>query len=697
MINKNKLFSFGINQKRVDLTLKFGSKDPYVFLNKLLVVDNKLDVFVLSLIKINGEKKFIQKLSKLSGFKTVVIQSAFDSFIESYQSEDMLLTGGEAVALLIKKAGIKYIFAYPGTSELVFCDSILRTPGLNIINGRGDKESAFMAMGGSFLSPNRAAAILHGARGLTNATGAIADAYRNEVGTVFFVGLPSTSSAPFLPPHGEKNLLKGIGVFVKKTYEIRNKVVDMDSSKRKKKIVLSFLQTVSRGIIDTKKLPIGPVVIGLPQDIIEQRWVPMEEVCNIKIIYSKSKQVSKNQLEHVLRLIRNKRHPIIIIDDYFLKDDKAKKSLVKFAASIQAPVLQIRYLRGPMLFERLSVEQNPYFVGSYMVDNKIHKKLMSQADVLILLEDRNAYSRILGVLPNCPKVTITSNSIMTRKNAYLNEGDVLISGKVSEIITTIAEKFGNKTKNLALADYCCAIRKKTGEVKLEIDKRYKFMRQDIGEVLAGVFKNVSNPLLVDDSQMFGGLIFESYDKFRDDLRVFGDHGAFIGGGISLAAGLAICNLKCFTIFCTIGDQSFTNAMQGLVSVVQEKVKIIYIVCNNGKSVSLLKQIFSQDKHAFDDGNDTFLCNVSGFEYAKVAKQIGLNSYKLCFSPGNSVREDIKMEFRNILMSALRFNGPSLIELVLPSDPVAWKGIWATQGKEPKPNVSNTLKYAVERN
>lgn len=683
-MNNNKIFfSFGISQEKIKKISKIKTKNTFFLFKKILLIDKKPDVFTLSLIKINGERKFITELSKLTGFKTNVLQNGFNTFKKSYPS--LLLTGGETIALLIKKAGIKYVFAYPGTSELILCDSVLKTPGLIIINGRGDKESAFMATGGNFLKPNKAAAILHGARGLTNATGAIADAYRNEVGTVFFVGLPSTSSSPFLPPHGEKNLLKGISVFVKKTYEIKNKSRDTDSLEQKKKIVSSFLQTILKGLVNTKKLPIGPVIIGIPQDIIEQRWIPMEEVCNIKIKHSITKNIVKKQLKNVLKLIKNKKHPVILIDDYLLKDKKAKKSLVKFAASLQAPVLQIQYLRGPMLFERLSFEQNPYFAGSYRVNSQSHKKLMEKADILILLEDRNAYSRILGPLPNCSKLTITSNPNMTRKNAYLKEGDILVFGKVSNVITTIAEKIGNNYRNSTLLNYCNTLRSKPIPGPI-IDKKYKFMRQDIGEILASIFKDIQNPLLVDDSQMFGGLIFESYDKFKDNLRVFGDHGAFIGGGISLAAGLAICNQKNHTIFCTLGDQSFTNAIQGLISVVQEKVKIIYIVCNNGKSVSLSKQIFSQNKYAFNKGKSTFLHNVPEFNYAKVAKEIGLQTYKLSFNPNNSLKNNIKEKFKNTVLSALKFNGPSLIELVLPATPTAWEGIWNTQGNEPTPHI-----------
>ena len=61
--------------------------------------------------------------------------------------------------------------------------------------------------------------MLHGARGLTNAMGALADLRRNEMGTVVVVGLPSTGSQPFLPPHGETGLVPGAGAFAKSWFE----------------------------------------------------------------------------------------------------------------------------------------------------------------------------------------------------------------------------------------------------------------------------------------------------------------------------------------------------------------------------------------------------------------------------------------------------------------------------------------------
>src|ERR1051325_5853064 len=86
---------------------------------------------------------------------------------------DGRLTGAEAIARVLSDSGTSIAFAYAGTSELALCEAIDRIDGVRLVNGRGDKESAFMAAGANLLSPGRGVAILHGARGLTNAAGGI--------------------------------------------------------------------------------------------------------------------------------------------------------------------------------------------------------------------------------------------------------------------------------------------------------------------------------------------------------------------------------------------------------------------------------------------------------------------------------------------------------------------------------------------
>jgi hypothetical protein len=159
-----------------------------------------------------GEHVLREALSR-HGITGAAARTAASAAVDAIAGWEVRCTGAEAIAAVLRQAGVTHVFAYAGTSELAMCDAIDRSHDVALVNGRGDKESAFMAAGGSLLRANRAAAILHAARGLTNAAGAVADARRNEAGTMFVVGMPSTGSARFLPPHGEPDLLGGMRAF----------------------------------------------------------------------------------------------------------------------------------------------------------------------------------------------------------------------------------------------------------------------------------------------------------------------------------------------------------------------------------------------------------------------------------------------------------------------------------------------------
>jgi acetolactate synthase I/II/III large subunit len=74
-----------------------------------------------------------------------------------------------------------------------------------------DKEAVFMAAGRSSIQPRTAIAVLHGARGLTNALGAIADTRRSERHVLCLTGMASRPSSPYLPPLVEPGLIADAG------------------------------------------------------------------------------------------------------------------------------------------------------------------------------------------------------------------------------------------------------------------------------------------------------------------------------------------------------------------------------------------------------------------------------------------------------------------------------------------------------
>jgi acetolactate synthase-1/2/3 large subunit len=176
-----------------------------------------------------------------------------------------VVTGAEALAELLGGSACSTVFAYPGTSELALCSAIAGRDDLRLVNARGDKEAAFMAAGGNLQGRQECVAILHGARGLTNALGAVADVRRSEVPVLYLVGMPSRSSARYLPPHGEPALIQDAGAFARS-------VVDCSTMEGLDPEV--FLALVRQAFAALGRAPYGPVLLGLPQDVLTSRFVP---------------------------------------------------------------------------------------------------------------------------------------------------------------------------------------------------------------------------------------------------------------------------------------------------------------------------------------------------------------------------------------------------------------------------------------
>ena len=584
------------------------------------------------------------------------------------------LTGAEAVAAVLEQHGVEVVFAYPGTSELALCDGVDRAPGLRLVLTRGDKECAFMAAGASLPRPAHAVAIVHGARGLTNAAGGIAAARRNEVGTLVIAGLAGTGSARFLPPHGEPDLIATMGNFAERSWEAPAVPDDADARPRAAR---EFVTRLRSALTLSSRMPTRPSLFGLPQDVAEARWVPRSVLAE-PWPPPEPDPIDGSLVDDAVAALRAASRPLFFLDDHALRHPDLREALASLTERLGAPVFQLRYRRGPMLFERLRREEVATFLGWFNPFGTEHRDLLAACDLLVTVGDRNLYPRVSGDLPECRKIAINDDGAKARKNEYLGAGDILIEGGVTEILHRLTAGLREDDRKPWFGEPDPVRAQATPEPASEIVEHLRTeLVGAIGRTLAGW----RDPVLVDDSQMFGGMLSERYDLLPPGTRVFGDHSGFVGGGLATATGLAIGRPD-HRVLCTLGDQGFTNAFQGLVTAVQESARIVFLVCNNGESVSLRKQATA----AFDAEAEMprrYLRNTRGFSYQRIAEAIGVRAW-LVEVGGDLETASVDAAARELgkaLQEAGDTPGPSLVELRLPSDPDLWRGIWITKGFE----------------
>lgn len=633
--------------------------------------DGTVRGLTIGLIDEAGRPAFVSAVAEALGCSPASLEHVVADALPD--PRDVLLTGAEAVGLAMRRSGASVVFTYAGTSELAICDAMSRL-GL-LVNGRGDRESLFGAGGASRLRPGNGAAVLHGARGLTNALGALADLRRNEVGTVAVVGLPSTGSQPFLPPHGEPDLVPVAGAFAKSWHELG--AVPKDPDKRGA-AVTALGTAVEEAVRDAKQPPYGPVLLAVPQDVAEAAWVPLPGLPKAARMDAEPVGRDDNAARSAAALVAAARRPVVLIDDYAFAHDGLRPALAAFCEQTDAPVFQVKYRRGAMLFERATTAEVPSFLGWYDPANPWHRSLLEAADLVITVEDRNMYPRVIGELPDCRKIALTSKPAAVRKNKYLQDSDVLLHADVVAALRELAAAGRGSDgarpwyEQIAADDRAAAA---------AVPHEAATLRTGIAQAISGLAAKLTKPLvLVDDSQMFGGMLAEEYDNLPPGLRVFGGHGGFVGSGITLATGLALGEPS-VKVLCCLGDQGFTNSVQGLVCAVQEAAPVTFLVCNNGGSVSLRKQ--SSPSGWLDGGRDRYLENAAGMRYVKIAGALGVPAKRLDLSEwlDRDQAASRLAAFSPLLDDMAVRPGPTLIELVLPSDPEFWAGVWITQGFE----------------
>lgn len=572
------------------------------------------------------------------------------------------MTGAAALTLLLASSGITTVYAYPGTSELALCAAIARHPQLQLINARGDKEAAFMAAGANLLRPGSAASILHGARGLTNALGAIADTRRSETPALHIVGQATRSTAPFLPPHAEPALLTSAAAFARGYFDCAT-VEGLDAS--------ALVQTTTRALAALRARPHGPVLLGIPQDLLEHPFVPAGMPAGLA---APPATTDPGHIDAAAGSLTDAHHPVILVDDYLLLGGPiSEAALGRLARATKAPVLQVAYRRGPMLFQRIRPTRVPTFHGPYDPGRTEHRQLLHHADLLITIEDRNMYPRVVGPLPRCPKIAITSNLSATLKNAYLTASDHVLHGDVPAILDQL-------TAALATPAASTAGRRHPAPVRPQTDPGCRSAQALIKAIGQGL-STATDPVIIDDSQTFGGLIARYYDLQPEPLRVFGSHGGFVGSGLATAVGAAMASPQS-RIVCTLGDQGFTNGVQALGVAGELAVPLLVIVCNNGGTVSLNLQARADELPA--EAATEITRNNPAMSYTTIAIGYGLSAsttrWPGCHEPTSAV-DEASSHLAATIRSMISQRTAHLLEIVTPNDPDFWRNTWEPSGQE----------------
>ena len=161
----------------------------------------------------------------------------------------------------------------------------------------------------------------------------------------------------------------------------------------------------------------------------------------------------------------------------------------------------------------------------------------------------------------------------------------------------------------------------------------------------------------------------------DRLRVFGDHGGFVGAGLATAIGATLANPQWDVVSC-VGDSALINGFKALFSAVDQRAHITCVVCNNGGSVSLRKQAVSDHGSSASLYTADLLRNIAGIKYGELCAGLGIPYWHVSWTMGRKQESD---RLAAALAGAGQVNGPALVEIQVPDSLEFWEGIWRVRG------------------
>lgn len=138
--------------------------------------------------------------------------------------------------------------------------------------------------------------------------------------------------------------------------------------------------------------------------------------------------------------------------------------------------------------------------------------------------------------------------------------------------------------------------------------------------------------------------------------------------------------------CLLGDQGFTNGVQGLATAAERQAPVITVVCNNGSSVSLRKQA-RFDGFAIGQGMERILGNNHRMDYAAIARGYGIGASVLTWPEHGVSGQAIAAAADTLaetMAKAMSERRPHILELIVPGTSEFWAGVWNVSGHEELP-------------
>ncbi len=545
------------------------------------------------------------------------------------------ISGRSAFIELLKAEGVTQMFGNPGTTELPIMHALTDYPEMGYVLGLQEAIVVAMADGYARASGKLAACNVHVAPGLGNAIGALYTAF--------------VSGTPLIVTAGQQE--QGHGLMEPLLYApllpIAAPVVKWAAEVTRLADLPRILHRAAKVALTP---PTGPVFISLPGDILNDfAALDLGEPTRVDAAGRPSDAALRTL---ALRLLAAER-PVILAGSEIVASD-AFAQAARFAEVLGAPVYQQTVVSGAHF-----PSEHPLFLGQLSRDQGRVRELLSPYDTLVCIgADVLQMSVWSEVEPLPPQIAVVQLGLRDWEMGKNYPAELAVRADVRatlEALTPLIAELGQPTRRqraeatvTELAGYnwsaMRAQQRRTAVTKAgarPIDPDWLMMT---------LCEHLPADAIVVDEGLTTARSLNTYLPFRDRYSYFGNVSGGIGWGIAAAVGVQLAQ-PARRVVAVIGDGSAMYGIQALWSAANQKLPVIFVLCNNGGY-----RIIKQRLKAFH-GNDTFIgmdFKDPAIDLAGLARAFGMEAHR--------IEDGVAFEAR--FEAALAASAPVLLDVIV---------------------------------
>jgi benzoylformate decarboxylase len=553
-----------------------------------------------------------------------------------------MMTGKKALVELLRREEVEYVYGIPGATEILFMDALEEAPDIRYILGLHEVVCAGMAEGYARASGKVGFLNLHTGPGVAAALPMIYNAQLGGVPLVVTAGQNHTRLLQY-DPHLSGDIV-GMGkIYTKWSTEIVH-AEDIPT-------------TIQRAFKMAMQPPTGPVLVSIPQNVLEQQF-DFKYKPNT-IVYPRLRP-DKAGLGLALEILQEAKRPFILVESGVTRCD-ALDEVVLFAE-----------LTGSRVYQAWMSDVNfpvthPQYLGDLDPTSPQAKGVFKDMDVLIgigcSLFGQGFFNPEPTLPPNVRIIHIDENPWEIGKNFPVDcgiQGDIKVAlAELNESIeNTIPPRVRGKAKERA-KEIAGEKSKLNDQLKIQLEHEKDCVPISISRLMMEIRNAMTpNTVIVDECWSSSGMLRQVLDLTRHKTFFRSRKGGSIGWGLPGALGVKL-GLPDKEVVAVIGDGSAAWSMQSLWTAARYRIPVTFVITNNAtyRQVKIVRKLVLGD-YPLNERHEGMELDDPILNFSMLAQSMGVK--------GETVKKP--EELSQALKTAIDSGEPRLVEVFVENRP-----------------------------